>query len=339
MEIALIAPIAHAFPPPGYGPWERVAYEEAEGLVGLGHRVSVFGAAGSSTSAELVETVEAPLDQTDADPRLTETQHIFTAAKAIAEGGFDVIHSHLHVHALGFAPFFRSPLVSTLHGVAWDRAHHQLLLQHRHERFVSISDSERRFLPELNYIGTVYNGSDFAEFPVNHDRDDYLLYAGRLAPEKGPDLALETARLSGRPLRLAGMVENKHRAYFESEIEPHLGPQAEYLGPISRPDLIAQIASSAALLMPLRWEEPFGLVVIEAMATGAPVIAWRRGAMAELIDDSCGMLVESAREAAEAAGKLDRFDADEIANYVRKRFSREEMSLGYASVLESSISR
>ncbi len=339
MRIGLLAPISHPIPPPGYGPWERVAYEEAEGLVELGHEVTLFAPEGTKTSAKLFATVPHSLDQAGVDARTTEEAHIFTAVDRAIEGGIDVLHSHLHVHVLGFARHLPVPLITTLHGVAWDPATHPLLRRYASERFVSISNSERQMLPELNYIATVYNGLNFTDHPINLERAEHLLFAGRIAPEKAPDLAIALAEATGRPLRIAGSIEERYRDFFEAEVAPHLGGGIEYLGPMGRLELAAELSLAAALVMPLRWPEPFGLVVIEAMATGTPVIAWRQGAMPEVVGPEAGFLVDDLSGAKVALSRIDQIDPEAAGAYVRRRFSRSAMARGYLQAFEAEISR
>jgi glycosyltransferase involved in cell wall biosynthesis len=335
----MLAPISHPIPPPSYGPWERVCFELVEGLQEMGHEVTLFAAAGTKTSAShLVETSPQPLDEGDLEPRLWEERHIAMAMHHVRDAGFDVVHSHLHVHALGFAPFLRCPLVSTLHGVAWHEPHRPLLLAYKDQPFVSISDAERSLLPELNYVATVYNGIRTEDFVLNAGPGGYLAFVGRIAPEKAVDLAIEVAKRSGMSLRLAGGVEEKHAGYFEETIEPALGGAVEYLGTLDRQSTIDLLANAAALLMPLRWDEPFGLVVTEAMACGTPVVAWRRGAMPEIIDDGVtGFLVDDVEGAVAAVDRLGQIDPGACRRRVEQLFSREAMAQGYEGAYRQAI--
>lgn len=342
MRIGVLAPVTHPLPPPGYGPWERVAYDLAEGLVELGHDVTVFAPEGSRTSARLWPTCPAPLEGSLQDPRLTEELHIGQAMQAGTELDLEVMHSHLHVHALPFAPLIPFPMVSTLHGAAWNQAHHPALRFYRQQSFVSISDAERRFLPELNYLATVYNGIALDEFPLQFEKEPYLVFAGRLAPEKAPDLAIAVAHQAGFPLQLVGQLEEKHRDYYESEISPHLNGKIEHLGDVPRETLREVVGRARALVMPLRWDEPFGLVVVEAMALGTPVVAWRRGAMPELINHGGdGFLVDSVEHAVEAVARVGELDPVQV-RHGSSRFSRQAMARGYVRVyqeiLESRLS-
>lgn len=335
IRIGMVAPISHSYPPSGYGPWERVAHDLTEQLVAMGHDVTLFAAAGSATSARLVETIIAPLDSGSADPRLEEERHLSIAMEAARSGAFDVVHSHLHVHGLIFSRLISTPILTTLHGVAWDPATHPLLLQYAEMPFVSLSNSERGFLPELNYVATIPNGVRTQEIPVGGGGGGYLVFVGRMAPEKAPDLAIATARAAGLPLRLAGVVEDRHRDFFEAKVIAACSSDVEYLGPLSRNDLWRLLGDAHALVMPLRWNEPFGLVAVESLATGTPVVAWRMGALPEIIDDGVsGFLVGDVAEAVgsvELVGDLDRATCRTVAE---TRFSDSVMAYGYAEVYQ-----
>lgn len=333
MRIAMVAPVTHPFPPTGYGPWERVAFNLTEALVAQGHHVTVFAAEGSTTTAELHPTLPGSLSQTGLDGRLAEEEHLAIAFAAIAGGGFDIVHSHLHVHALPYTEFLASPLISTLHGVAWNPATHRLLRRYAHQPFVSISDAERRFLPSLRYEATVYNGLRVDEFPPGPG-GEHVVCVGRIAPEKGIDLAIATAHQAGRQLRIAGPIEAQHQSYFETQVRPHLvGRDIEYVGELTGTEIAAFVGEAAALLMPLRWDEPFGLVVVESLAVGTPVIAWRRGAMPELLDEGrTGHLVADVEGAVAAIARVGLISRSECRRTASARFSAASMANGYADV-------
>jgi glycosyltransferase involved in cell wall biosynthesis len=345
MRIGMLAPIAHPFPPSGYGPWEAVSHDLAEGLVELGQDVVVFAPPGSSTSAELHPTVPMSLEEAtaagvDHDPRVWETLHIGRAAAEAARLRLDVLHSHLHVHALGYGPLLPMPLVTTLHGAAWDPAHRIALTAHRDQAFVSLSAAEREMAPDLNYVATVGNGVVVADYPWSENPDSHLVFVGRMAPEKAPDLAIDVARRTQRPLLLAGMVEEKHRDYFDEKIRPALGTDVVYLGALSRRAVAEQLAGATALLMPLRWDEPFGMVVIESMLAGTPVVAWRRGAMPDLVEPGVtGFLVDGVAEAVTAVEQVGELDRRRCRAAAEERFDHLTMARGYLGAYERAVSQ
>ncbi len=334
MRIAIVAPVTHPFPPPAYGPWERVAFNLTEALTAAGQEVTVFAPASSRTTAQLYPTIPEPVTESEHDPRLAEEEHLSIAFERIAVGDFDVVHSHLHVHALAYSAFVPTPVVTTLHGVAWNPATHRQLRRFADRPFVSISDAERAFLPELRYVATVPNGIRLDDFAPGNGGADHLAFVGRIAPEKAVDLAIATARRSGRSLHIAGPVENKYRAYFECEIEPHIdGSLIEYHGELAATDVAELVGDAAGLLMPLRWDEPFGLVIVESLAVGTPVIAWRRGAMPEIVDDGkTGFVVEDVAGAVASIERLHEIDRDDCRRAARDRFSAETMAAGYLDV-------
>lgn len=342
MRVALLAPISHPLPPPGYGPWEQVVTDLARGLTGLGVDVTVFAAAGSRVAGRLHPTVPHPLqewpegDDTPRDPRIWEEIHIAEMAAETRRGSFDVVHSHLSVHPLGYAQFLAVPLVTTLHGVAWNRATHPALSRYRHLPYVSLSLAERTYFPGLNYVATVHNGIDPDAFPMG-EGGSHLLFVGRLAPEKAPHLAIEVAERSGRELVIAGPVEDKHRDYYSAEVAPRLRPgRIDHVGVLTRRQLAPLYREASALVVPLGWDEPFGLVVAEALMSGTPVIGWRRGALPELVEDGqTGFLVGDVAEAVAALDRLHGLSRRRCRADAEQRLSVRGMASGYREVYRS----
>lgn len=335
VRVGMLAPITHPYPPTGYGPWERVTHDLTETLVEAGHDVVLFAPSDSVTGAHLHATVDAPLITVPgADWRQVEDVHIANALGAAAERGVDVIHSHLHVHALRKADLFPRPMVSTLHGVAWNSELRAALRPYASHPFVSLSDRERDFLPELNYVATIPNGIRVEDFPPGSGGGGYLAYVGRLAPEKAPDLAVEVARRASVPLLMAGPIEEQYR-YYASRMLESAGRAVDFLGPLDRPELSILLRDAVATLMPLQWDEPFGLVVVESMASGTPVIAWRRGAMPEIVDDGVtGFLVDGVDQAVGALARVPELSRERIAAEARRRFDRRVMARSYAELYE-----
>lgn len=332
-RIGMIAPITHPYPPPGYGPWERVTHDLTESLVELGHDVTLFAAVGSETTANLVATASEHLERIPAARRRDEEdRHIANALDRAVDADLEIVHSHLHVHVLRQAARLARPVVTTLHGAAWDKTHHQLLRRHRRRPFVSLSDAERTFLPELNYVTTIPNGIATEDFPPGDGSDGLLVFVGRLAPEKAPHLAVEVARRSGHGLVLAGVIEDQHRDYA-NDVLAATGSDVDYLGPLDRAELSSVLRAAKALVMPLLWDEPFGLVVVESLASGTPVVAWDRGAMGEIIDHGeTGFLVADVDEAVRAVGMVSDLARRDCAVRARERFSAVVMAKRYASL-------
>ena len=334
-KVGMLAPITHPYPPPGYGPWERVTHDLTERLVAEGHEVTLFATAASETKASLVATVDRPLSSvSSSERRRIEDDHIATAMSIAADGRFDVVHSHLHVHALGYAEHLPCPLVTTLHGAAWDTAHFEKLRQFAHLPFVSLSDRERDFMPELNYVATIPNGIRMDDFPPGRGAGGYVAFVGRLAPEKAPHLAVEIARRAGLRLLMAGVIEDRYRDYAEGVLTEGRDV-VDYLGSLDRPELSLLLRDAMALVMPLEWDEPFGLVVVEALASGTPVVAWRRGAMPEIVEESVtGYLVDGVEDAVNALSRVPALSRDACAAQARRRFSDAVMAARYGEVYD-----
>lgn len=357
MRIAMLAPISWPLPPPGYGPWEQVAYNLTEELVKLGHDVTLFAAAGTRSSARVVETVPHALStwpepersrpqaydpasgllEGPPDGRVLEELHVATCMERAAAGEFDLVHSHLHVHALVYGRLIGCPLVSTLHGAAWVRPAHPVFLRYKDLPFVSLSDAERQLLPELNYVATVHNGIRLDDFPFEPDKDDYLFFAGRLAPEKGAAEAVEVARKSGRRLLIAGMIEPQHQEYYDTKVKPFIdGRNVEYLGLLPQKELAPLYRKAAAVLFMINWCEPCSMVGIEAQASGTPLIGTRFGYLPEIIrDGQTGFLVDTVDQAAEAVEKLPHLDPIACRHNIETRFAAPVMAKGYERVYQT----
>lgn len=354
LRIGMLAPISWPLPPPAYGPWEKVAWSLTEELVRRGHPVTLFAAAGSQTAAQLIETVPHPLEiwpeadrqapqRLDAesgllvgppDFRALEQQHVAACMEAAARRNFDLVHSHLHVHGLVFSRLIPCPMVSTLHGAAWVKALHPVFDRYREQPYVSLSDAERQFKPDLNYVATVYNGIRLDEFPLCVDKQDYLLFAGRLAPEKGAAEAVRIAERAGMPLRMAGMIEPQYQGYFDRQVKPYLDDRnVAYLGLLSQKQLALEYQRAAAVLFPISWCEPCSFVGIEAQASGTPIIGTRYGYLPELVrDGETGFLVDTVDQAAGAVRRLAAIDPRACRANVEARFSVSAMASGYVQV-------
>ena len=336
MRIAQVAPLFESVPPRKYGGTERVVSYLTEELVRQGHRVTLFAAGGSRTTAELVEVVERPLR---GDPHwvihaLVEVEKVFRRA-----ADFDVIHfhsDHLHFPLLRYADV---PVVTTLHGRQDVPGLLRLYQVFSDVPVISISDAQRAPLPHARWMGTVPHGIPPGLFRLGAGSGGYLAFVGRISPEKRLDRAMEIARQAGLQLIVGAKVDPADRAYFEQEIEPLLrGPGVEWLGELSDGEKVELLAEALALLFPIDWPEPFGLVMIEAMACGTPVLAFRGGSVAEVIQPGVtGAIVDSVDEAVAALPGVLALDRARCRQEFERRFSVGRMARDYVRVYERAI--
>ncbi|HYX80158.1 MAG TPA: glycosyltransferase family 4 protein [Actinomycetota bacterium] len=326
-------------PPKGYGGIEWVVALLADGLAEAGHEVTLFATGDSQTLAKLEYVVDqAPGSRAINDIVLDTTHTVF--ALQDARERFDVVHVHSPFSALAAAVETGVPTVHTLHGAFTDDM--RLLYSYVADRawFVAISEAQRRHDPHLRYGGVVYNGIDMDVYELAEDKDDFVLFLGRAAPEKGWKRAIEAAKASGQ--RLVSAVKIAHATEeeeWEHTIKPILPEDAVVLGEISPEDKVDLLRRAKAVLFPIDWDEPFGLVMTEAMACGTPVIATPRGSVPEVIvDGETGFIVEVETYAEEAAERLDRLseiDPHACRERVQRLFSKEAMVAGYERVFEA----
>lgn len=335
MRIAQVAPLTESVPPRQYGGTERVVSWLTEELVRLGHDVALFASGDSVTSAELVSCWPQGLRR---DPEATcgIPHHLVMLDKVRRRAGdFDVMH--FHIDYLHF-PLFRgcaASTVTTLHG----RLDLPFLVpafsEFREMPLVSISDDQRTPVPWANWIRTVHHGLPRDLLPYKESPSlDYLAFLGRISPEKRVDRAIEIAARAGMKLRIAAKVDKADEAYFKSEVEPLLAqPHVEFVGEIgdaAKPDFLG---NAIGLLFPIDWPEPFGLVMIEAMATGTPVVAYRRGSVPEVVDNGVtGFVVEHEDEAVVAVKRLRMLNRRMVRARFEERFSVERMALDYLDI-------
>ncbi len=252
---------------------------------------------------------------------------------------FDVVHSHLDIWTFPFTRMFDVPTVLTMHGRLDLDFMRDLLPRYASVPLVSISDDQRRAVADLDlsWAATVYNGLDLTAYDVPHDADGYLAFVGRIAEEKGPLAAIEIARRSGLPLRMAAKVDPLDETYYEEEVKPHMGPNVDFVGEIEEHQKPEFYAGARATLFPSDWPEPFGLVMIESLAAGTPVIALRRGSVPEVIEDGVtGFICDDVDQMAQAAERIAEIDPEECRRHAT-RFSAEAMCQGYVEVYEALI--
>jgi glycosyltransferase involved in cell wall biosynthesis len=331
MKIAMLSPVSWRTPPEHYGAWELVTSLMTEGLVARGVDVTLFATGDSITKAKLESVVPRGYSEDpDADPKVAEAMHIAHCFERADE--FDVIHNNFDFLPLTYSGLVTTPVLTTIHGFSSEKILPVYQRYNDSVRYVSISNANRH--PSLSYIATVYHGIATEEFTLHEKPGDYLLFYGRLHPDKGASEAIRVAKRTRQRLVIAGIVQDEK--YFAKEVQPHLGKDGiEYIGPVG-PDRRDELLGDAlALLHLINFHEPFGLSVVESMAAGTPVIAWNRGSMPELLDDGVhGYVVHSMDEAAAAVEKVGKLPRGPIRQHVMERFSRERMVDDYIKVYE-----
>ncbi len=335
LRIAQIAPLAEAVPPKLYGGTERVIWWLTEALVDLGHDVTLYASGDSDTPARLVPCAERGLRLDGINDHTASLLAMLERVRRDA-GQYDVLH--FHIDFLHF-PSFRhlaDKCLTTLHGRQDLPDFRPAFRTFREMQLVSISDDQRRPLPEGNFAGTVYHGLPRKLIPFDAQGGDYLAFIGRISPEKRPDRAIEIAKRAGMKLRIAAKVDHADRAYFADVIEPLLDdPLVEFMGEIGDAEKPAFLGGARAMLFPIDWPEPFGLVMIEAMAAGTPVIAWPCGSTAEVIEHGrSGFLVGSVEEAVAAVEAAARIPREGVRAAFEERFTARRMALDYLRLYE-----
>jgi len=327
-RVAILSPVAWRTPPRQYGAWETVAGNIAQGLVHRGWDVTLFATADSLTRAHLHAVVARGYEEDRSiDPKVAEYLHISEVFEHAQE--FDLIHSHYDFMALAFTRLVKTPVLTTVHGFSSPRIM-PVYEKYRDGYFVSISDSDRA--PGLNYLATVYNGIDVALYPLRKTAGEDLIFIGRIHPDKGVHLAIETARQSGRRLLIAGIVQDA--SYFQDRIQPHLDDQQiRYLGPVGVEDKNALFGQAFALLHLNTIPERFGLVLAEANAAGVPVIAMDLGSCREVIEHGVtGFLVNDVAQAVTALEAVPSLEDIACRRRVEERFSIATMVEAYERV-------
>jgi glycosyltransferase involved in cell wall biosynthesis len=329
LRIGVLSSIAHRTPPRGYGPWEQVASTIAEGLVARGHDVTLFATADSVTSGRLHAVAPTGYEEDlSLDAKVYEGLHIAAAFERAHD--FDIISNQFDFLPLTYSRLVTTPVVTTIHGFSSARIVPVFQEYQDIGHYVSISDADRS--PDLRYDATIHHGIDPADFTFRPDPGDYLLFLGRIHPDKGTHRAIELARRCGVPLRIAGIVQDE--TYFRHEVEPHLGLDGvTYLGPVGPAERDQLLGAALALVHLISFAEPFGLSVIEALATGTPVIAGPYGSMPELIRDGVtGFLVHDMAEAIAAISRVSRLSRQACRDEVELRFTADRMVDRYAQL-------
>jgi len=333
-----------------------LAIQIAEGLTRKGHSVDFYAPLGSKLSKVNVESAGIrPLikDQSEYKDLISDIEkmnHYYPASwegfmvhqmfDLAKQGRYDALHFHHPEVALQYAYANRDiPVLYTLHDPVYDwyRETYELFSS-PNQHYVSISNNQRRDAPDLPYISTVYNGVTIKNYPYSNEPEDYLLYAGRIVPEKGVKEAVQVAKETHHRLLIAGPVYADNQGYFDQYIKPFLDDQILYLGYIDQKQLPKYYQKAKALLTPVQWEEPFGLTTIEAMASGTPVISFRRGAAPEIIQDGkTGYVVDTTAEMIDAVYKIKRIKRQDCRDHVKQNFSTSKMVNGYEKALQEII--
>jgi glycosyltransferase involved in cell wall biosynthesis len=322
LRVGVLAPIAWRVPPRHYGPWERIASIVTEGLVARGHDVTLFATADSLTSARLhAEAPRAYAEDPDLDVKVYEGLH--NAAAFERAGEFDVLHNHYDFLPLTYSRLVATPVVTTVHGFSSERILPVYRAYDDVAHYVAVSDASRR--PDLSYAATIHHGIPLEDLTFRADPGDYLVAFGRIHPDKGTHEAVELARRTGHRLVLAGIVADQR--YWRGTVLPRVdGDRVRYAGSLPPPERDRLLGGAKALLHLIGFEEPFGLSVVEAMATGTPVVAYPRGSMPEIVrHGETGYLVGGLDAAAGALARIGELDRRACRADVEARFTADRM--------------
>jgi glycosyltransferase involved in cell wall biosynthesis len=345
MRIVEIAAIEEKVPPEKYGGTELVVHNVTEGLVQAGHEVYLLASGDSETSANLVPLVEKSLRRMYSPEEIEHWRDYMKVAtipdilKHIKEIKPDIVHNHLNWRLLLFADLIECPVISTMHGPLASLRERETYGKHKNSNYVSISDNQRKAMPELNWVKTVYNGIDVGAFDLETEKGDYFAFLGRTSPEKGLEEICRMVRESKQKhkLKIAAKVDTVDKAYFETHIRPYIdGDQIEFLDEVDHAGKNELLKNAKALLLWLNWEEPFGLVVPEANACGTPVIVNPRGSMPELVKDGVnGFLVNSLAEMEAKLDEVQAIDPVLCRLHAEQNYSKEKMVRDYEEVMRS----
>lgn len=347
MKIALLAPPYLSVPPKAYGGTEKIVSLLADGLVDLGHDVTLFATGDSRTRAKLSSIYPVELGNsglTKYSPFLPML-HFETCFRRAGE--FDLIHNHAQYLPMFMAEFVKTPVVHTMHGTMYageiPDEKRKVLLNFKHQRFVSISKNQKEGFAELNFVGTVYNGLDTSEYSyVEKPRGNYLLWIGRITAKKGPMEAIEVAKKLNKPLVMAAAIDPVDMPFFEREVKPKIdGKKISYIGEISHKGIDSLYGNACATLFPISWHEPFGLVMIESMVCGTPVVAYNTGSVPEVIEDGkTGFVVDQnvgIDGLVHAVREIERIQRGDCRARVLAKFSKEKMVADYVEVYKKVI--
>jgi glycosyltransferase involved in cell wall biosynthesis len=337
MRIAILAPLWKTVPPQKYGGTELVASLLSNGLVKLGHEVTLYACGGSKTTANLVEVIDRPmfdiLGGFDFNAiQFYDFMEIKLAFDAAKQGKFDIIHNHMGLHMAALGNISPVPMVTTNHS-SLPPDFEPLAKISKDSNYISISDSQRLMAPYLNYVATIYHGIDTNDFDYNTNSGDYLLFLATMSREKGVDRAIEIAKRTGMRMVMAGDIRSE--SYF-NEIKPSIdGDQITYIGEVDSEKKKELMRNAKAYIFPIRWSEAFGLTVVESLASGTPVIAYTNGSLPEIIEDGkTGFLVNDISQAVDAVNRISGISREECRRQAVERFDVSVMAKNHITVYE-----
>jgi glycosyltransferase involved in cell wall biosynthesis len=339
VKVAVLSPVWFPVPPSGYGGIEWIVSLLADGLADAGHEVTLFASGDSKTRAELDYVFRrAPSERIG--QTFWELQHALGCFKR--DGEFDVVHDHTGLMGLAVGSLLQTPLVHTVHGPLTGHPgelYEQIVQMAPRAHLISLSMNQRKPKPDLPWIANVPNALDLSFYPYAPERGDYLLFLGRMSPDKGAHRAVSIALEAGLPLKIAGKcAEPAEQEYFDAMVRPHLGSGREYVGEVSHGEKVELLRGARATLFPIEWEEPFGLVMIESMACGTPVVATRWGAVPEVIEHGrTGIIVDTWRDMIGALEEADRLEPGDLRRSVEQRFTPERMVADYVGAYELAL--
>ncbi len=356
LRIAQIAPLWYKIPPEKYGGIELIVYNLTEGLVKRGHKVTLFASGDSKTSARLFSVYPRYLRK-DGIEWVNQKYTLLNLSEAFKrEDEFDIIHSHVDLYDLFFTPFVKKPVVSTMHNrlmidkvrigkqIKYKGKERIDIYRHfRRHNIITISKAQKKLSDvKMNFVGTVYNGIDIRKLKYNSKGSDHFIWIGRMHKDKGVENAIKAAEKSKMKLVLAGRVKHEaEKKYFKERIKPHIdGKKIKFEGEITVKQKAEFFGRAKALLYPIEWDEPFGLVMTEAMACGTPVIAFARGSVPEIVEDGkTGFVVKSINGIVKAMREIDKIDRKECRRLVERKFSIDKMVESYEKIYRRLISQ
>lgn len=331
MRIAMLSPISWRTPPRHYGPWENMVSLLTEGLIGLGVNVTLFATGDSITKARLASVCPRPYSEDPGiDPKVWECLHISQVFERAQE--FDLIHNQFDFLPLTYSGLTQTPMVSTIHGFSSDAIMPVYKKYNGHVHYIAISEADKS--PELDYAATIHHGINLDQFAFHDTPEDYLLFFGRIHPDKGVCEAIDVARETGMKLKIAGIIQDEE--YYETLVKPHIdGDRVQYLGSVGPEERTEVLGGAVALLHLINFDEPFGLSMVEAMACGTPVIANGRGSIPEIVrDGENGFVVHDIQSAVDAIQKIGSIDRGRCRKSVEERFTVARMAKEYLKVYQ-----